>query len=187
MAEINLLQNKVKDRTLAFRRGNSVIITLFVLIFIAEIVAAMVLYLLTNSVSKQTSDKQNENQQIQAVLNGGQKDLVAAKNVQAQLKNMQTLLSNHIYWSGFFNQLGNVTPLKAEYTSFGGASSDGRIHLEGIAPSYTDVGKVLLSLSTSGKFSNVKLLSVNPSGGLTFGYNFSLEATAINSLFKKTQ
>jgi Tfp pilus assembly protein PilN len=144
------------------------------------------LYILSRNASKQTLTLKDENARLQTSINTGEKDIIPARNLQAQLKNMQTLLNGHVYWSSFFSQLGAVTPLKAEYTSFNGGISDGRVRFEGVAPSYTDVGKVLLSLSTSGKFSNVRLISVNPSAGEIFGYAFTVEATALNPLFKKT-
>jgi Tfp pilus assembly protein PilN len=72
--------------------------------------------------------------------------------LQAQLKNVRTLLDGHIYWSAFLDQVASVTPNKIQIQRINGSASDGKFHIEGVGQSYQDIGKLLLALSTSNKF-----------------------------------
>ena len=185
MQEINLLQNKVKDRTLQYERSNRLVIGLFVILLIIEIIGGVGLYFLTSSTNNQTTNVTNQNQAITNSINQSQSDLTAATGLQGELKNVQVLLTGHIFWTSFFSQLSALTPKKVAYTSMTGSASDDKVHLEGQGQSYTDIGQLILSLSTSGKFTDVKLLSVSPATSSKFGYGFSMDVTASGSIFKK--
>jgi Tfp pilus assembly protein PilN len=185
MQEINLLQNKVKDKTLSWERRNRVIVTLFTLILILEILVGVGLYVLTQTTKGQIKDVQAKNQTIQNALDSNQKDLAAAKGLQAELKNLKVLLNNHVYWSQFFNKLAALTPKKTAFSTVSASSTDGKVRLNGIAPSYIDIGKLILSLSTSDSFSSAKLTTVAPTTGKTFGYDFVVEVKASPKLFIK--
>jgi len=165
MQEINLLQNKVKDRTLRFERSNRLVVGLFSLIVILEFVATGGLYFLANNTNKQTADVVSQNQSIQTAMVSNQKDLTLAKGLQAQLKNVNTLLQNHIYWSAFLTDISAIVPVKVQYNDFQGSITDDKITIDGMASSYADVGRMLLALSTSDKFSSVKLVSLTPAQG----------------------
>jgi Tfp pilus assembly protein PilN len=187
MQEINLLQNKVKDRTLAFERSNRLVLAIFSVVVVIEIIGTVGFILLTRSANAKTETLKTESQQIQDAMNANQSDLSAAKALQAQLKNVKSLLSGHIYWSSFLDLLASVTPAKVLYHSLNGSIEEGVIHVEGVAPSYTEVGNLLLSFSTSPKFTNAKLLSVSPSQTTTFGFAFSIDLKVANNAFTKTQ
>jgi hypothetical protein len=185
MQEINLLQNRVKDKTLSWERRNRLIITLFTLILILEILAGAGLFFLTLSTNNEITTTQEKNQELQNAINSDQKELSLAKGLQAQLKNVKTLLNNHIHWSSFLSTMYSETTNKIKYTSISASYSDGKTHLEGIAPSYSDIGKLILSFSTSNNFKDIKLNSLAPSSGDTFGYSFVLEMKSQPELFKK--
>jgi Tfp pilus assembly protein PilN len=185
MQEINLLQNKVKDRTLQFERSNRLVVVLFTLIVIFEMAAVGGLYLLISSTKTKAAEVNKQNIETQKSMNANQKDLVLAQGLQAQLKNVRTLLADHIYWSAFLDQVSKITPTKVQFQSITGSTTDNKLHVEGLAKSYQDVGILLLSLATSDKFKEVKLRSVTPGQGAEFGYSFSLEITVAPSIFNK--
>ncbi|MBX4205143.1 MAG: PilN domain-containing protein [Candidatus Doudnabacteria bacterium] len=187
MQEINLLQNKVKDRTLQFERSNRLVMVFFSLLLLLEIGAVAGLFFLIKSTDAKTQDVIKANLQTQAEMNTNQKDLVKAQGFQAQLKNVRSLIDNHIYWSAFLDQLAKITPTKVQFRTVTGSVADNKLHVEGVAQSYQDVGRVLLSLETSDKFKQVKLRSVNPSQDSAFGYSFALEITVSPDIFIKTQ
>ena len=185
MQEINLLQNKVKDRTLQFEKSNRILVVVCVIIMILEGAAFGGLYFLTNSTKTVTAKIQQENADIQTSMNSNQDSLNAAKGLQAQLKNVKTLLNNHVYWSEFLNQVSAVVPNKIQFVNLSSSSSDDKLHVEGIAQSYDDIGRLLLSLNGSDKFSNATLHSITPSTGTTFGYMFTIDVAVSPSVFKK--
>jgi Tfp pilus assembly protein PilN len=185
MQEINLLQNKVKDRTLSFERSNRLTVGIFVMLIIVELVAVAFLFAVIHAKKSSLADLQDQNAKIQADLNSNQKDVPAAKSLQAQLQNVQSLLNNHIYWSPFFTLLAQETPKKIQITTIDGASSDGKIHLEGAANTYTDIGSLILSLATSANYKDVKLLAITTAKEHNTGYSFSLSFQALPKTFTK--
>jgi Tfp pilus assembly protein PilN len=185
MQEINLLQNKVKDRTLQFERSNRLVMVLFVLVVILEIAGTAGLYLLIHTTKAKTTEVIQQNADTQTNMNKNQKDLVLAQGLQAQLKNVHNLLSNHIYWSAFLNEVSSITPTKVRFVSITGSVTDDKLHVEAMAQSYQDIGRLLLALGTSDQFKDVKLHSVTPGQGAEFGYSFSMEMTVLPSIFKK--
>jgi len=186
MQEINLLQNKVKDRTLQFERSNRLVLVLFGLLVVLEIAGVVGLYLLIGTTHARTQDVNKENADIQAKMNANQKDLAKAQGLQAQLKNVRTLLANHVYSSAFLDSVSAVTPTKVAFQNINGSTSDDKLHVEGLAQSYQDVGRLLLSLSTSNKFKEVKLRSVTPSTQAgAYSYGFSMDVTVVPTIFQK--
>ena len=186
MQEINLLQNKVKDRTLAFERNNKLLMGICLVILTLELIGAGLLWLSTSSENNKIRSLQSSNATIQSQITQTEKQAPAAKSAQAQLKNVQTLLNNHIYWTGVFGLLASKDPQKVRYTNVDGSVADGKISIQGVAASYTEVGNLILSLSTANdQFKDVKLISVNPSQGANAGYSFSLSFKATNTAFSK--
>lgn len=184
MQEINLLQNKVKDRTLQFERTNRLVLITFTLLLILEIAAGVGLYVLTKGTKAQSDQIAADSAKIQAQMDSNQNDLAHAKGLQAQLKNVNSLLSNRVSWQAFLTQMEQITPAQVQLSTISAAAGSTRIHIEAVAPSYADVGRMILSMSTSDKFKNVKLITVGPSQGNSFGYSFSLDFDATSGLFK---
>jgi Tfp pilus assembly protein PilN len=187
MQEINLLQNKVKDRTLQFERSNRFILILFVLALLLEVAAIGVLIFLTHSDTKKSEEVSKQSQAIQAAIDANQKDLTLAKGLQAQLKNVNNLIRNRVYWSAFLDQIASVTTNQTKFSSVSASVADKKLHIEGASGSYADVGRFLLSLSTSDKFSAVKLRQIAPPSGTSFGYSFSIDVNLVDTIFKKQQ
>jgi Tfp pilus assembly protein PilN len=185
MQEINLLQNKVKDRTLRYERSNRVVIGLFTLVLLLEIGAYGGFYYLGINAKSQIAAIKTENTKIQNSMNNNQEQVKLAQGLQAQLKNIRTLLGGHVYWSSFLDQVAAVTPNKIQIHGINGSASDGKFHIEGVGQSYQDIGRLLLALSTSNKFTEVKLRSVGAASGSTFGYSFSMDVGVTPTIFKK--
>lgn len=185
MQEINLLQNKVKDKSLQFERSNRFIVILAVLILILEVSATVGLWVLTKATNNSIKNTQDENQAIQKNIDSHQKELSKAEGLQAQLKNVNTLLTSHIYWSNFMSTLEKLTPVKVQYTAIDGSASDGKMHIEGTADSYTDVGRLILSMSTSKAFKSTRLTSITPGSESKFNYSYSLDVVVDRTIFSK--
>ena len=185
MQEINLLQNRIKDRTDVWSRRSLVIRTFLSLFLVLELAVFGGLLLLTKS--NQTGIQQTEAEitAIQSEIDQQRGELVSAQAFQAQLKNIRTLLDGHLYWSAFFDELSRVTFQRAQYMTLS-ATAAGKLHLEGSSGSYQDIGKLLLGLSTSDNFKDVKLLSVSTaSGNVTGNYLFSVDMNVLTDILKK--
>ncbi|HEX5429484.1 MAG TPA: PilN domain-containing protein [Patescibacteria group bacterium] len=185
MQEINLLQNKIKDRTLQYERSNRIVLVIFTLIVLAELASVGGLLLLTKSTNSKSADVAAKSADIQNSMDSSQSDLTTAKGVQAQLKNVSAILTNRLYWTSFFDQISSFIPTNVQLNNISGENQDNQFQLQGTAPSYSDVGRIILAFSTSDKFHDVKLTTLAPSGGTTAGFDFGLSFTVDNSIFKK--
>lgn len=184
MQEINLLQNRVKDTTHVWEKQSKLMLTLLSLILIIILGGTGVLYFLNQSLEKQISVVAEDNVTLNKQLTEEQKDLGSAKTFQAQLANLRVLIANHSYLSPLLDELTKTTYKQARYINLDVADS-GKIHVEGGVGTYSDLGKLLLGLSTSTKFQNVKLLSAVPSSGITNSYIFSVDMNVSPDIFFK--
>lgn len=143
------------------------------------------LYFLDKSTANQYQALKEKNIEAQTNLNRIQKDLTSAKQFQAQLKNLSYLTSKHIYWSSFFDELSKHIFNKTRLVSIEGDTTGNKIHIEGNVGSYESLAKLMLGLSTSDKFSQVKLLSASPTTAEESGYLFSIDITINSNVFVK--
>lgn len=184
MAEINLLQNRLKDTTDAGGRQSKAVLAIFAVILAVIVGATVMLFLLNNSLESQIAAAAATNLDLKSKIAVEQKGLGDAKAFQAQLANLRVLLNNHTFISPLLDELSRVTYVKSQYMSFDVAEG-GKIHIEGLVNTYVDLGKMLLGLSSSPHFKNVKLLSVVPSNGEISGFIFSVDLNVIPDIFVK--
>lgn len=182
MQEINLLQSKIKDRQERWQKNNRTAnIVLFLILIIVLAVGGLFMYLNSGSADKLRTVA-SDTAKAQSEIDAQQETLHSAENYQAQLKNLQLVLNNHVAWSNFFKELGDYTLKGITYTSMHGNLTD-TVHLEGQTKTYTEMAKLLLGLSTSKNFEKVDLLSTGPSSNENFGYIFSVDLTVAPNLF----
>lgn len=184
MPEINLLRNQLKDTTVSRQRYYKIILTAVAVILMVELGLVMILAIINNQLQRRTASFNTENVKLQTNLDSKKNQVADAISFQAQLKNLRQVVDNHVYFSPFFDELSKHTFNKAQYIALS-ADTTGKIHLEGTVGSYTDLGKLLLGLNSSDKFTSVKLLSTTPSGGQLSGFLFALDLTVKKDLFYK--
>ena len=174
MQDINLLQNKLKDKTDQFDKNNRLIMVILSLLLVAVLVATGAFYMLTSNAEESKLALDQENVSIQNRLDQMESQMVLAKGFQAQTQNITTLLNSHVVWTNFMNELASKTYKVSRYMSMG-LETTGNIHVEGIAPTYVEIGKLLLAFETSKELKSVKLLSTSPSTDEQAGIAYSLE------------
>lgn len=184
MPEINLLQNRVKDTTYAWQNQFKLGVIILSLILIILAGGGAGLLILTKQTKAQADEVTRNNAQLQSNLTNQQKDLGAAKQFQAQLSNIRTLLDQHVYMTVLLDEIEKVTYVKAQFVTID-ASNIGKVHLEGQVSDYTSLAKLILGLNSSDKFSNVKLLSISPSSGSVNSFIFSIDMDVASSVFVK--
>ena len=116
-------------------------------------------------------------------LSAKQSTLGEAQTFQAQVANIKALVDSHTYITPLLTELSSMTYVKAQYLSLDADETTGKVHVEGVSPSYLDIGKLILGLSTSQKFTSVKLLSILPSTAETADYHFSIDVTVPATIF----
>lgn len=184
MEDINLLQNRVRDSHRAWQTRSRLIVGILVVILVLVILATVGVFFLNSQAAEEKQKALVRNQEIQATLNSKETELSSAKVFQAQLKNLKTLLDSHSYMSGLLEEISKFIYNKAQLASLSG-DREGKVHMEGRVDSYTDLGKLILGLSTSPKIKSVKLLSSNPSTGTNFGIFFTADLQVDPLLFQK--
>ncbi len=184
MQDINLLQNKLKDRSASWDRKNTLITGLMSATLVGVLAFGGVLIYLNQDTKAQVVTVKTENASIKSKLESNQGDLAAAKGFQAQLQNIDQLAKSHVYWSGIFDLIQETALKKAEYKSIT-LKTDGRVHVEGITDGFNNLGKLVLSLSTNKDLHDTKLLSVQRSTGQQAGYTFSIDFSINQGLLTK--
>ncbi len=184
MQDINLLQSKLKDRTVSWDRKNSLIIGVLMAVLLAVLGYGGVLVYLNSSTKTETAKLRAENTSIKAKLDSNQGELADAKGFQAQLQNIEQLTRTHVYWSGIFNLVQDTVLKRSEYDLVT-MKTDGRVHVEGLTDTFTNLGKLILSLSSNPDVHDVHLLSAQRSSGQKAGYTFSLDYSINQALLIK--
>ncbi|MBX4188039.1 MAG: hypothetical protein KW793_02800 [Candidatus Doudnabacteria bacterium] len=186
MQEINLLQNKLKDTTNKWEKSNRTVNIVLGLVLIAELVAGGMLFMLTKSAEDSKVAIDQENAEIQSNLDKMEEQLVDAKGFQAQTKNIESLLQNHVVWSQIMDSMAASTFKASRYLNMT-SDTTGVLNIEGITANYTDLGKMILALETNENLSSVRLLSTAPSTNELSGVVFTLEVMAKQDVFLSKQ
>lgn len=174
MQEINLLQNKLKDRTNQLDKNNRVVLAGSIILLVLVAAGGFVLQTMKNNALEKSATLTQENTNIQRSLDQQESQLAVAQGFQAQTKNILTLLNNHVTWTNFINDLADSTFVTSRAMRMNSDTS-GKVTIEGITPTYTDLGKVLLALETSDAVESVKLLNTAQSSDLEAGIRYALE------------
>lgn len=141
-----------------------------------------VLYMLTKNLTDESAQLITNNQELQENIESSSNDLAEAKILQAKLANISTLLKNHINATPLLDELESFTYIRSQYVNVS-FEEEGKMHLEGNVSSYSDLGKLLLGLSTSEYFEDVRLLSVSVGSESETYYRFSISMIASEKLF----
>jgi hypothetical protein len=174
MQDINLLQNKLKDKTNQWEKSNRVITVLLLLVLLAEVVIGGFFFMLRKQAEESKAAKDAENVSLQNQLDDMEDDLTKAKGFQAQSINIKSLLEGHVGWAPVIDEITSSMYKFSQYFSMT-ADTSGRLHVEGQAGTYSDVGKLLLALETSDNIKSVKLLSTSRAQGAVDSITFSLD------------
>ena len=161
MPDINLLQTQSSDPGEAVNNVARVFARLLLIAVIGVIVAYAVLYFIGWR-SQSTLDKTNmqvQSRQAETLGNVGREELVTR---QEQLKELETLVDQHVYWSYLMPELARVTLQSAQYTNIE-ANSDGKLTMTVTLPSYQDIEKYLQIFDLpefNQQFSNVRIVGI---------------------------
>lgn len=184
MPEINLLQNRIKDTTYSSQKQSRNVLVGLTVTLILLAAAGGGLMFLSKGLAQKVSDTESQNAALRKQLNQEQSQLGSAKTLQAQMANLRTLVSNHVYLTPLLEEIGKMTYTKAQYVTLDVANT-GTVHLEGRVADYTSLAKLILGLNSSSKFSNVRLLSVAPSSGQINAFLFAIDLNVSSDIFVK--
>jgi hypothetical protein len=185
MAEINLLQNKVRDTTQVSSRRTVIVVWISSVLFVVLASAWGAMFYLTKKNTERHAELTAKNLEIQQQISSERSGVQNAQAYQAQLINIRQILDRHIMVSPVLIEMESYTYKSALYRNVSVFRETGRIHIEGMVGNYEDLGRLLLGLSTSDNFSNVTLLSVSASTGedKSTGYVFSIDMDVNQSIF----
>lgn len=161
MAEINLLHG---DQGGGINGGFA--FTVAARLLLVAVVAAMVIYAgMYFYTWRTTSTLADVNRQVQtiqaeALANTDRNELVTR---QEQLAELETLITNHSYWSYILPELARVTLKSAKYTNIQ-AAKDGKLNLSVSLPNYAEVEKYMQIFDLpeyNQQFSNVRIVGID--------------------------
>ena len=188
--EINLLKNELKDRGSAVSLGGggekkltSLYIVIALLVLEALGYGALLYY--KKTISDKAKAVEIETANLDLEMRSTDQALGEVLGYQLRLGNLETLLDKHLFWSPVFDELARYTYIPISYDGFQGDAENFRIVVTGIAPTYTDMAKLVLGLKSSDKFKDIALQSGGASTGDVTGYGFTLDITFDPILLKK--
>lgn len=184
MAQINLLSSNSSNKP----NPGQMVLSLGIKLLIG-ILGLLVLYYVwlfwsSSSTIAKTKDLKSKIVQDQsAVLSDKDRQELVVR--QGQIKALNALLQNHVYWSNLFPKLAEATLNSASYVSFS-ATNDGKGSMVVSVPSYSDLDKFLQVFDLpqfSQNFSDLRITSISRSqkgnnletkAEMQFKYNGSL-------------
>lgn len=161
MSEINLLNNGSDTRVSSQAAGKAWTLRLAGAAFIATLLLYGYLFYSGWSAQKTVDKDQAAISAFQNNINSNKqrKELVTR---QGQIKNANTLISEHMSWSYLLPELARVTVQSASYTNII-ATSTGALDLTVTVPSYAEADKYLQVFNLpeyNKEFSNVRIMSL---------------------------
>jgi hypothetical protein len=172
--EINLLQDKAKGSLYQWDHKQNLIIIILSAVLIIVAAGFGGLMGLNIGKVKQIEQVKQENAVVAGELAKSKSNLTDAISYQAQTENLKVLLDNHIYFSTAIKEITSYM-YKSATVDMISVELSGKVHVEGSASSYSEIGKYLLGLYSSKNISDVNLLSTSPTQGEESGYKFSLD------------
>ncbi len=163
MAQINLLTPNTTKPNLGQAVLSIAVKVLFVALILVAVYYGWLLYT-DRKTTAQIQDLSNKINEAQAAVikRTDREELIVR---QGQIQALQSLMSNHLYWSKLFPELANATLKTASYVSFS-ANSDGTATMVVAVPSYVELDKFLQVFDMpefNKNFSDVKVFSINRS------------------------
>jgi len=168
MADINLLQQNKKlssgfsrpNLTLPASSGKGFLVFLIFLL-VLEIGAYAGLYFLRSGLEEDIAGIEGEITSTQSTIDQRREELDVAIATQARVSALKTLLEDHIRWTNVWDELAEHTLSTSYFATIEAATETNSFIVSGIVPTYTDLGKVILGLELSDKFSDVLLQSAS--------------------------
>lgn len=176
MSEINLLKDELRETKLGLNRRNLISLYVAAGIFVLELVLFGVLTLRERSYQKQARAVEQSGAGIDLEITKTEKERLGAISFQSRLANLEVLLQEHVYWSEVLEEIAAYTYKPIVYRTLQVDQGKHKVILTGTAPTYSDLGKLILGLRSSPKFLEVNFASSGQAEGRESGYGFQLEA-----------
>lgn len=161
MADINLLGTDNSNYNFA-KTGASLAVKILVGLLVLVLLYYGYLRWQVSRTENSIRDMQAKTSQVEAdALGRPERGEVVTR--QAQLQNLDSLIKNHLYWSGMLPQLARVTLKSASYAGLN-ADTNGTLSLDVIVPNYAEADKYIQVFDLpefNQQFSDVKVLSIN--------------------------
>ncbi|QQS22804.1 hypothetical protein IPM19_04220 [bacterium] len=186
MADINLLDSQAHTNVIR-ARSKQWILRLVTIALVAALLLYAGLFLFSWQAERKTADvKRTIDSTVAEMQNNEKRKELLTR--QGQLKNIDQLLTTHLYWSGLLPELARVTLTSAQYTSIS-ATDDGTLELTVTVPSYAEAEKFLQVFDLpeyNKQFSNVKVMSLaKAEQGNLLATSMRLSLTLNKDLLKK--
>lgn len=174
MSEINLLQT-TKPSTPS-RDIYGVLNKIGVVLLVLVIGFYVYLFIAQSQVNKKITAEEGKNQQITADIKQIPKyqEFLAT---QTKIKNIKTILDNHLAWSKFIQAFTNATLNTASYKKFV-AKNDGTATINGSVPDFKNLDKLIdgfqlpeFDFIKEVKLTNVSLTETDASSAIDFNLN----------------
>ncbi len=162
MSEINLLHSDAVSGESSGGYIATIVSRVLLVLLIVAVIGYAFLYIYGWSTEKTLTNVKQQVQTLQseALANTDRNELVTR---QEQIIELETLISEHVYWSYLLPELARVTLRSAQYTDIE-ATKDGKLNLAVSLATYPDVEKYMQIFDLpeyNQQFSNVRILGID--------------------------
>jgi competence protein ComGC len=188
MADINLLQNTntPQDDGKKFKFINSFGVILLIIVVLALAAVFIVAKQVDSQIVKANTDSAAVEKDIKS-----QKEFAALARNQSKLREMATLIDQHLSWSRVVPSFGEITLKTSKYTRYV-ANLDGSATISGTVPNFQDLDKLIKGFQLKNDYiKDVKLMNValasEEENQITYQINVSFNKNKLLELTKASQ
>lgn len=183
MTDISLIPKDYKEKKISFGAIVSKTGVLVVVLVVLSILAYGGLFFYKKSLNNQFQDLQAKIKEIRE-----QRDREFEKkagSLDIVLRNLNTVLEKHVYWSNTFSKVGELTVSQVSFSDFNGTiEKDGSVNvvLKGKTSGYTYLAKQMKSFSRKELVSDIKVsgITLGTEGGIEFGLNIKFSKNILS-------
>lgn len=188
MQEINLLQNESQGNepfSFNFRKRGPVFFYFVLILLLLELGFYAFLFFSNRQITRQAQTVQQKTADIELEIGKVDKERKDAISVQSRLKNLDTLLEGHLFWSKVFAEMESKTYKPIRFESLQVDQINNRFVITGFAATQTDIAKFMLGLRTSPHILATNLRTSSAQLSEQSGYTFSIDVTFDPKLLRR--
>lgn len=186
MPEINLLKNELKEHRTINLGNISGSKSLYVMLGLIGLVllSYLLLAIFDQNVKRKITEIEREGTATEAEIQKLESERQKAISVQVRLNSLAGLLKYHAEWTPVLAELEKFTYIPVAYQTLEVDEAKHEFSVTGVAPTYTDIAKLMVGLARSDYFGNVELQASGQAeggeGGFSFGMKIDFDPALIN-------
>lgn len=188
MQEINLLQNEHNSPgkfSFNYRKNSHTLLYIVLALLAVELLYYGFLIFSNKQIANKTHAAMQKSADIDLEISKIDDDRLTAISVQSRLKSLDVLLDSHFFWSKVFGEVESKTYKAVRFESLQVDYANSRFIINGLAPTQTDLAKLMAGLKTSPYIQQVNFRTSTAEKAEEAGFLFNIEVTFDSKLLRR--